>query len=70
MSAIRTGDTFQHRFWLDRDDNPLQCIVTTVRKGRVYWKRQGAIKAEMHFDLNESDLYITPNTLVFKSKKG
>ena len=35
----KRGTTFRHRYWFDGDTNEqLQCVVTKVQHGLVYWR--------------------------------
>lgn len=46
---MKKGDKFIHKVWLDGNNIPLKCIITCVRDGYVYWKREGGVKSEMKF---------------------
>ena len=38
--SVRRGQIFKHRKWLDpeQSDRPLECVVTAVREGTVYYR--------------------------------
>lgn len=55
---MKRGDKFFHKRWIDLDGKPIKCIVTAVRKGKVYWKTESEKKAYLFFFETDKDDYV------------
>ena len=62
VQKLCAGEVFTHRYFLDEHMQPVQCVVTSVRNGRVYWrdKRNGKGKGEWWFPIADADKSIMP----------
>jgi hypothetical protein len=54
---MKRGDTFIHKHWLDEHNNPLECVVTRVARGTVYWRPVG-VGSPMCFSLEIAEKYV------------
>jgi hypothetical protein len=54
---MKRGDRFIHKHWLDENNKPLECVVTRVARGTVYWRPVGG-GSPMCFSLESSEKYV------------
>jgi hypothetical protein len=54
---MKRGDTFIHKHWLDELNNPLECFVTRVARGTVYWRPVGG-GSPMCFGVDQISKYV------------
>lgn len=38
VTVLKRGTRFVHAQWLDATNAPLECVVTRIAKGVVYWR--------------------------------
>lgn len=55
--ALRGGTRFVHASWLDGANAPLECVVTRVALGVVYWRPADG-GAPMTFRADEAARYV------------
>lgn len=55
---MKRGDKFTHARWLDKSNQPLQCVVTAVRNGVVYWRAHDGIKSRQWFPIEDAAKYV------------
>lgn len=58
MDTVKSGTRFVHAHWMDEHKRPLVCIVTAVRQGWVYWRRDGQVKPEAKFGEDQVSRYV------------
>lgn len=66
--ALRRGDVFEHKFWLDEQHRPALCLVTAVRAGTVYYRTHHgsnpdgsiALGARRCFEVSDAAKYVGP----------
>jgi hypothetical protein len=57
-TTMKRGDTFIHKRWLDSENKPLECVVTRVAFGVVYWKVVGEKRSRQYFKIEEASKYV------------
>ena len=55
---MKRGDKFLHAFWLDANNQPLRCEITSIRRGRVHWKRENGTYHAMWFDADAASKHV------------
>lgn len=58
---MKVGEVFTHRHWLAPGMKPLQCVVTAIRGGYVYWRTYEdgkPVGSRYYFAEKEKDRYV------------
>lgn len=57
MPSLRRGTRFLHRSWRVEGHRPLECVVTRIEKGVVYWRPATGGKP-LYFPLSAADRFV------------